>query len=169
MQFIFIVLSILMSANVFAMAPMPSPGNVQVDHDFELYNKPAPEFTLPLLKGSESSLTQLRQGKKSILFFWATWCPHCHEELGRLKNGLADKIASKNIKLILIDSGDTKEEVQKYMTKKQMSFDVVLDTEDVLGEPYQIVGVPTFFFGDEKGVIKSFDHELPDNIEAMFQ
>ena len=31
-----------------------------------------------------------------MLFFWATWCPHCHDEI-RLLNSRLDEIKAKGI------------------------------------------------------------------------
>ena len=46
--------------------------------------KAAPDFTLATLDGDEVNMTQYREGKRAIIFFWATWCPHCRVALKEL-------------------------------------------------------------------------------------
>ena len=52
----------------------------------EIVNRLAPDFVLPRLGGGRVGLSDLR-GKVVVLNFWATWCPHCIEELPSLESG----------------------------------------------------------------------------------
>jgi peroxiredoxin len=133
-----------------------------------LIGKPATDFTLNTLKDKSVNMTQYRDGKKAILFFWATWCPHCRDELKRL-NDIKEEIASKGIKVILVDLGEDKDTVQEFMYRHHYAFDVFVDDKQSLEGAYQLVGVPTLFFIDENGVTKYVDHALPDNYEEPFE
>jgi peroxiredoxin len=132
-----------------------------------LVGKPAADFTLDTLKDKAVNMTKYRDGKKAILFFWATWCPHCRVELKRL-NELKDDFKAKGIQIILVSLGEPKETVQEYITRHQYSFDVFLDTNQTLEESYQLIGVPTLYFIDENGTIKYMDHALPEDYQAPF-
>ena len=105
-----------------------------------------------------------RQGKKAILVFWATWCPHCYEELGTINDNFAS-IEQKGIKIILVDVGETKEDVKEYFYQRQMKLISFLDEDSVLQGPYHLIGVPTLIFIDEKGIIRSVTHEFPSDYE----
>ena len=48
-----------------------------------------------------------RQDKKAILIFWATWCPHCYEDIGAINDSFAS-IENKGIKIILVDVGESR-------------------------------------------------------------
>ena len=50
----------------------------------KLVGKAVPDFTLKTTNGSEQNLAKFREGKKTIVFFWATWCPHCRESLAEM-------------------------------------------------------------------------------------
>ena len=63
-----------------------------------LINTEAPDFTLPSIKSGKVNFTKIREGKSVILFFWATWCPHCRRELGELSERAA-QIEKKGIKI----------------------------------------------------------------------
>lgn len=130
-------------------------------------DKPAPDFTLETLKGETANMTQFRNGNNAIIFFWATWCPHCRVALGELNKNYAE-IQKKGIVVIPIDLAETKEEVAYYAKKNKIEMDIFLDKEGSLQEPYNIIGVPTFYFVGKDGIIKSVTHSLPKNIENIF-
>ena len=132
-----------------------------------LIGKPATDFTLNTLKDKNVNMTKYRGGKKAIIFVWATWCPHCREELQRLST-LEQELTSKGIRIILVNLGEDKATVQNYIDRRHLPFDVFIDEEQSLEGPYQLVGVPTLFFLDENGVIKYVDHALPDDYEGPF-
>ena len=151
-------------AGVSAALAMGNTGFVQDT----LIGKPATDFTLDTVKGNKVNLTEYRAGKKAIIFFWATWCPHCREELKRVDD-LREKFAAQGIRIILISLGEDKGTVQEYLARHHYDFDVLLDVDQTLEGPYHLIGVPTLFFVNEAGVIKLEDHAFPDNYEELFK
>ena len=132
-----------------------------------LVGKSAPDFTLDTLTQKNVNMTKYRDGKRAIIFFWATWCPHCREQLKEL-NEMRDAIKAKGIKIILVDLGEEILEVQKYAERYKVDLDIFLDKDSALGESYRIIGVPTFYFVDEKGLVKQVTHGLSEDIEQFF-
>ncbi len=130
-------------------------------------NKPAVDFTLRDLKGNDVNMTKYRNGKKAIIFFWATWCPHCRTALKGLTQEKAD-IEAKNIKIIIVDVGEASDEVREHILKNKINLDVLVDTDSTLAEPYNIEGVPTFYYVDEGGIVRAIEHSLPKNYEQLF-
>ncbi len=133
-----------------------------------LIGKPAADFTLNTVQGNKVNMTEYRGGKKAVIFFWATWCPHCRVELKRL-GGLRDELAAKGIQMIVVSLGEDKNTVQDYLERHHYDFDVLLDEDQSLEDSYQLMGVPTLFFINEKGVIKFVDHSFLDNYEEVFK
>lgn len=129
--------------------------------------KSAPDFTLPTLDGKSLNLTKYRDGKQAIIFFWATWCPHCRAELKKLNENIA-QIEKQDIKLILVDIGEDKGEVSRYIQQYDIQATIVLDQESSLADPYGIIGVPTFFFINREGIIKAVTHVMPENYQEIF-
>ena len=138
---------------------------------FEMENsmigKPAKDFTLKTLGGQDKSMTKLRDGGNAIVFFWATWCPHCREQLKQLSEQ-GDEIQKKGIKVFLVDIGENNREVQSYVERNKVPFEVFLDVDSVLAEDYNVIGVPTFFFINKDGIVKDVEHCIPDNYEEIF-
>lgn len=131
-----------------------------------LINTKAPDFTLSSVKNGKVNFTKIREGKSAILFFWATWCPHCRRQLGELSEQAA-QIEKKGVKIILIDIGENAKQVSAYLQKQNISFDVILDENQSLAEEYGLVGLPTFFFVNKSGKIKAVEYSFPENYEEI--
>ena len=133
-----------------------------------LVGEKAPDFSLKTVSGQEVNLTKFRNSQNTIIFFWATWCPHCREQLQELTSQRADEIRKKGIKLLLVDVEETPAEVSAYVKKYKIPFDVVVDEDSRVSEEYNIVGVPTFFFVDRQGIVQSVEHEISKDYEENF-
>ena len=147
----------------------PSHAGAQSFFDFfqnQNIGKAAPDFTLRNLKGEDVNMTKYRDGKKAIIFFWATWCPHCRVAL---KKSIQDKseIEKKEIKLILVDLGEEEAEVQSHVKRNNIDLDIFLDKENSLAEPYGLIGVPTFYFINQEGFVQAIEHSLPQNYDEL--
>jgi len=127
-----------------------------------LVGEPAPEFSLPTLTQNNVSLSEYRAGKPAILFFWATWCPHCRTALKNL-NTESSSIKSKGIKLVIVDIGESKEQVASYAQRAGLNMEIFLDQNNTTSDDYQVVGVPTFVLVDKEGIVLSVEHSLPKN------
>jgi peroxiredoxin len=162
---IFVLCLVLALPSVgFTMGRLPS----EQEKAGGLIGKKAPDFILETSAGEKKSLNQVRGGQKAVLFFWATWCPHCHGEIVRLNNN-AEDLRQKGIQVVLINMGESKGEVSAYLQYNQVNLDTFLDEANVLQEPYQIIGVPTLYFIDENGTTRNITHSLPSNYEELFK
>lgn len=130
--------------------------------------KPVKDFTLKVVKGEEISLQEYRDGKKAIIFFWATWCPHCRAQLGNL-NRDQEEIENSNIKIVLVDVGESEAIVSKYLEKNEINMNVFLDEKSEVSDTYGLIGLPTFYYVGEDGVVIDVQHSLPDDLTEVFQ
>ena len=154
----------LVSASTVAVYAM---GESRMMQDTTI-GKAAPDFTLDTLTQKNVNMTKYRDGKKAIIFFWATWCPHCREQLREL-NATKDAIQAKGVKIILVDFGEEFPEVQRYVERNKVNLETFLDKDSTLADPYRLIGVPTFYFVDEKGMVKQVTHALSEDIEQFFK
>jgi len=159
MRLILLIFFLFFPPSLWAMGHVSSQSTAS-----PLIGKAAPDAILPRSEGESSSVINSRQGKKAILIFWATWCPHCYEELGEINNNYAS-IEKKGIKIILVDIGENKEDVKTYFNRRQMKLISFVDTDSVLQDPYHLRGVPTLIFIDDKGIIRNVTHEFPSDYE----
>ena len=163
MRLLMILMFLICPFQVWAMSSLSSTVGEEV-----LVGKPAPEFTLGTASGESKSLTQVRDGKRTIMFFWATWCPHCNEELEVLSLKLKD-IQQKGIQIVLVDAGESREDVKSFLSRRGLVLDSFMDEDNTVSGLYSVVGLPTTFFIDEKGIVRAIEHELPSDYDSKFK
>ncbi len=157
-RLLLLIVLMMMPVNVFAMGSVPN-SNRQTTGI-------APDFILKRTDDQTLSLTQARNGKKAILIFWATWCPHCHEELERVRQNL-ESIKAKGIEVVLVDIGETKEEVKSYLSNQGIALESFLDEENSVAGQYNVQGVPSVFLIDEKGIVRNMSYGFPADYESQ--
>lgn len=132
-----------------------------------LVGKEYKDFSLLNLSGEEKTLSVLREGKATIVFFWATWCPHCRSNLEKL-NTNADQISARDINVVLVDLNENRDAVKKYLDRNKIDFDCLLDQDGKAADLYSVQGIPTFVYIAANGIVKSVQHELVDDYEKVF-
>ncbi len=154
------VVFLLATSTVWAMGQMPSQDRVMVQ-------APAADFTLPMISGKTQSLSAVRGGQKALMFFWATWCPHCREEIAHLNDAIL-ALKEKGIVIVLVDVGETPEEAKAFLESKNITLDSFVDEDNTLQEPYQLIGVPTVVAINAAGNITYTSHEMPQDLDSIF-
>lgn len=129
------------------------------------------DFQLLNSNGDKITLSNYR-GKKVIINFFATWCGPCQEEMPAFVE--LDRITD-NQKLIIVGVNMTKEEknpnqVREFAKHFQVEYEVLYDGEGKVMKDYQLIGIPTTIFIDEKGKIaERFNGILTMNILKKHQ
>lgn len=113
--------------------------------------RPAPDFTLTTLGGDTVTLSDLR-GTPVVLNFWATWCGPCRREMPALQ-AAAERFDGQ-VLVLGVDQGEDPQIVQDFVTEMGVTFPIPLDDEYLVGDTYNIRGMPTTFFVDDKGIIR---------------
>jgi peroxiredoxin len=132
----------------------------------------AADFKLPSLSGQPVTLSSLR-GKVVFLNVWATWCGPCREEMPSMET-LYEAFKDRQDFVILAVSQDRKGRVavQPFVEKNHLHFDILLDPDNVVGDAYNVAGVPETFIIDRKGRIVAhhmgaFDWSQSDVRQAL--
>jgi peroxiredoxin len=115
---------------------------------------PAPDFTLRDLAGQTVTLSSFRGKKAVYIDFWATWCGPCRAALPGLQD-LSDKFTDQGLEVVMIDQGESLEQVRYFIDRKQYSFRVLLDSDSAVGDAYGVRGIPTSVLVDRRGVVQS--------------
>ena len=134
------------------------------------------DFSLPLVTsspvmGRTQSLSSLK-GKVVFLNFWATWCPPCREEMPSME-ALYKGYREKGLEILAVNSGENQQEVLSFLSNKEFSFTVVLDSDSKTSRAYGIQAFPTSFIIDREGnivarVVGSMNWDVP-NIRAALE
>ncbi len=137
-------------------------GSAQAQNMFgsPLIGQEAPNISLQMLKGESGSFRDAIDGKKAVMIFWATWCPHCREQLKAISASKAE-LDQNGIVVLLVDIGESKTQVQKFLKDKGYDFNVFMDVDSAAAEMYQVLGIPTIVLIGADGKIRDVQYQFP--------
>lgn len=115
----------------------------------------APDFKLGLMDGGKITLSEL-EGKVVLVNFWTSWCPPCRQEMPAIESVYR---SYKDIGLVVIGlnltAQDSKQDAASFAQEVGVTFPIALDLDNSVGNLYRVTALPTSFFIDRKGVIRS--------------
>lgn len=112
-----------------------------------------PDIVLQTNQGSTFDLSKI--DKPALVNFWATWCPPCRSEMPGLQN-LYDSYKDK-VDFILIDSGETEEDVNSFISEEGYTFPIAYDLDNAYSIKFNITAIPTtYIVGKDKKIKKFF-------------
>ena len=115
----------------------------------------APDFTLDTLQGEQVKLSGLR-GKVIVVNFWTTWCPPCRAETPALEMSYE---AYKDVDVVILGVNltdqDSLKEVESFVQEFGLTYPILLDRDGAVGLLYQLSGLPTTFFINREGIIRT--------------
>jgi peroxiredoxin len=115
----------------------------------------APDFTLDTLQGERVKLSDLR-GKIVVVNFWTTWCPPCRAETPALETSYESyKDAGVTVLGVNLTNQDTLKDVESFVQEFGLTYPILLDRDGTVGLLYQLNGLPTTFFINREGVIRT--------------
>jgi tetratricopeptide (TPR) repeat protein/thiol-disulfide isomerase/thioredoxin len=115
----------------------------------DLLGKPAPEFRLKTLAGSELALSEFN-GKVVLLDFWATWCAPCRAEMPAFEK-LHKELGSKDVAILALDANEPEDTVAAYIKKEKYTFPVLLSEGTSVVAKYNVHAFPTTLALDKTG------------------
>jgi thiol-disulfide isomerase/thioredoxin len=92
------------------------------------------------LDGNPASLKDY-QGKVLFLNLWATWCPPCRREMPTMAD-LYERFSRQGLSMVAVSNED-RETVRDFMEKNPYPFTILLDTDDILRERFEVRAIPT--------------------------
>jgi thiol-disulfide isomerase/thioredoxin len=131
--------------------------------------EPLPAFQVTTMDGVVIDSTAIVGKKPLFIFFWASWCPVCKEEIP-LINRLAKEFGPQGMEFISINVAinDSEKKARHFMEKYQMRYPVFFDKEYRMTREFKIIGTPTIIIADKSGIIRFRQHTTPSNLAAIF-
>jgi len=88
-----------------------------------------------------------------VISFFASWCKPCIAEIPHLQK-VAEKFKDKNVKFYLINVGEPKETIDKFLENKEVSLTILMDRYNKISEKYDALKLPRLFVIDPDGFIQ---------------
>lgn len=102
-----------------------------------------------LVKAIDGSEVSLPKAGKHVLVFWATWCPPCKVELGRI-NKLVSSGRIRGDQVLAVSVGETTETVEQFAKEQKYLFDIAVDEEGLSRAFYKVEATPTILLIDDE-------------------
>jgi peroxiredoxin len=112
----------------------------------------APDFTLEMLDGTETTLSDLR-GQVVLINFWATWCPPCRAEMPAIQE-VYNRYRDRGFVVLAVDLRESDARVKDFVEQMELTFPILMDRDEEVSERYRIRSIPTTYFVDRAGVIQ---------------
>ncbi len=122
-------------------------------------------FSLRDLNGNEVNLkAELAKHKAVVVNFWATWCPPCREEIPDLIK-LQEQYGANGFTILGVDIGESHKKVSNFAKKMNMTYPVLLDSDESAASAYGIVGIPTSLLVKSDGTIVGEYHSVSKKMQ----
>jgi cytochrome c biogenesis protein CcmG, thiol:disulfide interchange protein DsbE len=119
-------------------------------------HKDLPNIELPDLDGRKVNVAEFgKNGKLTILSFWATWCSPCKKELNNISYLYEDWQNEYDMELIAISIDDTRNtsKVKSYINGQGWDYMVLLDSNEDMKRALNFQTVPFTVLVDRNGKI----------------
>lgn len=148
-----VVLALSFGWTILSRVPLASAGNDQQSAPREGFS--APDFTLDLMGGGQVTLSELR-GKVVVINLWASWCPPCRAEMPAIEKAYQ---AYRDLGVVVLGVNttyqDSEADAAAFVREYGLTFPILLDRDGSVSQRYALSGLPTTFFIDRKGIIRS--------------
>jgi thiol-disulfide isomerase/thioredoxin len=115
-------------------------------------NVAAPALQLQDLQGKKHDLTDYK-GQVVLVQFWATYCGPCRKEMPSM-NKMMKKMDDVPFKILAVDMGESKEEVQQFVSEVKPEFTILMDEDGKSIGDWRVFAAPSNFIIDPEGNIR---------------
>jgi peroxiredoxin len=126
----------------------------------------APAFQTVRLDGAAAHFPAAWAGRPLVIRFWADWCRYCEPEMKAIE-AVYQRHKGKGLEVLAINAGQERPAVAAFIGKLGVTYPVLLDESASIAKRYGVVGLPTTYFVDAKGVVRG--KVIGEADEAVFE
>jgi|GEM_PF-409390 thiol-disulfide isomerase/thioredoxin len=89
------------------------------------------------------------EGNLVFLNLWATWCGPCLAEMPAMAS-LYEELSGRGFSMVAVSDEDP-ETVREFLEESPYPFTILLDPENVLGQRFEVMALPSTFIIDREG------------------
>ena len=113
----------------------------------------APKFQTVTVDGKNVDYFSGYAGKPLVIRFWADWCKYCEGEMKAIE-AVYQRYKDKGLTVLAINAGQDKKTIDAFVNKIGVTYPALLDENSAIARSYGVVGLPTTFFIDGKGIVR---------------
>ena len=113
----------------------------------------APTFQTLRVDGAAAQFPAAFAGKPLAIRFWADWCKYCEGEMKAIE-AVYQRHKDKGLTVLAINAGQDKKTIDAFIKKIGVTYPALLDENSAIARSYGVVGLPTTFFIDGKGIVR---------------
>ena len=116
--------------------------------------EPAPDFALVDARDGQTvrRLSDFR-GQTVVLNWYASWCPPCQSEIPDFQTAYAS--LAGEIVVLAVNLQESPERAAAMLAALGATFPSVLDSDGAVARQYRLLGMPSTFFIDRDGIVRS--------------
>jgi peroxiredoxin len=111
------------------------------------------DIRLTGIDGKEVDLKRDYAGKALLVTFWATWCPHCVEEIPSMNRALA-QMDKERFAIVSVSYKDTDAIMNTFRKKVPIDFPVLMDRTGDVSKAWKVYAFPSSFLIDRTGRVR---------------
>ena len=139
---------LLIAVVLISVSGMLQAANLKAVED----NVAAPSLVLKDLQGKQHDLNDYK-GQVVLVQFWATYCGPCRNEMPSM-NKMMKEMGDVPFKILAVDMGETKEEVDQFVSEVKPEFTILMDKDGKSIEDWRVFAAPSNFIIDPDGNIR---------------
>jgi len=164
-QWNMVLVTVLVAGSLFIAATRVQPGSgayspaAQTDvlpEPAPLPNHPAPDLALPQLDGTPRTQRDLR-GQVVLINVWATWCPPCRAEMPSIQQAYT-AYRERGFIVLAVNQREDATAIRPFLEQHGLTFPILMDSDGQASATYQASALPSSFFVDRRGVIRTVYH-----------
>ncbi len=114
----------------------------------------APTFQTLRADGMPAHFPAAWAGKPLVIRFWADWCKYCEGEMKAI-DVVYRRLQPRGLDVIAVNAGQDRKTVVEFMQKLGVGYPALMDEDSAIARRYGVVGLPTTYFVDAKGIVRA--------------